>query len=64
MKTDRNLQLQLPEEIVRLDDRATGLSGVIVLHSTRLGPAAGDADYGIIRPTPTRPPTRCVWPKG
>ena len=30
-----------PCEIVRLDDPDAGLEGVIVLHSTRLGPAAG-----------------------
>ncbi|RYI28123.1 MAG: amino acid dehydrogenase, partial [Acetobacteraceae bacterium] len=30
-----------PCEIVRLDDPATGLEGVIVIHSARLGPAAG-----------------------
>lgn len=41
MSIDRSLQPQVPEEIVRLDDPATGLSGVIVLHSTKLGPAAG-----------------------
>lgn len=41
MKMASDVQLQLPEQIVRLDDRAAGLSGVIVLHSTRLGPAAG-----------------------
>lgn len=38
---DRSAQLKLPEEIVCLDDPESGLSGVIVLHSTRLGPAAG-----------------------
>ena len=30
-----------PEEIVRLSDPDSGLDGAIVLHSTRLGPAAG-----------------------
>jgi leucine dehydrogenase len=30
-----------PCEVLRLDDAAAGLEGVIVLHSTRLGPAAG-----------------------
>ena len=30
-----------PENIVRLDDPAAGLDGYIVIHSTRLGPAAG-----------------------
>ncbi|MCW3838095.1 Glu/Leu/Phe/Val dehydrogenase [Sphingomonas canadensis] len=30
-----------PERIVRLEDAATGLSGAIVIDSTRLGPAAG-----------------------
>jgi leucine dehydrogenase len=30
-----------PEEIVPLDDPQSGLRGVIVLHSTKLGPAAG-----------------------
>ncbi len=30
-----------PCEIVRLEDRAAALDGLIVLHSTRLGPAAG-----------------------
>lgn len=32
---------QPPSEIHRLDDPDAGLEGVIVLHSTRLGPAAG-----------------------
>lgn len=30
-----------PERVERFNDPATGLEGVIVLHSTRLGPAAG-----------------------
>lgn len=30
-----------PEEVIRLNDRESGLEGVIVLHSTRAGPAAG-----------------------
>jgi leucine dehydrogenase len=30
-----------PEEVLRLDDPQSGLSGVIVIHSTALGPAAG-----------------------
>ena len=30
-----------PERIERISDPASGLEGVIVLHSTRLGPAAG-----------------------
>ncbi len=41
MAIDRILQAQPPEEIVRLDDPESGLRGVIVLHSTKLGPAAG-----------------------
>lgn len=32
---------QLPERTVTLDDPVAGLSGIIVLHSTALGPAAG-----------------------
>jgi leucine dehydrogenase len=36
-----NAQPHPPEQIVRLDDPQSGLDGVIVLHSTRLGPAAG-----------------------
>ena len=40
-----NLQSQIPAEIVRLDDPKSGLSGVIVLHSMRLGPAAGGCRF-------------------
>lgn len=36
---------QLPQEIVPLSDPRTGLSGVIVIHSTRLGPAAGGCRF-------------------
>lgn len=45
MTIDRSVQPQLPEEIVRLDDASCGLSGVIVLHSTKLGPAAGGCRF-------------------
>lgn len=41
MTFDRTAQPIPPEEVVRLDDPETGLRGVIVLHSTKLGPAAG-----------------------
>ncbi|WP_422056626.1 Glu/Leu/Phe/Val family dehydrogenase [Sphingomonas sp.] len=34
-----------PEELFRLDDPQTGLSGVIVIHSTALGPAAGGCRF-------------------
>jgi leucine dehydrogenase len=37
--------MELPEEVVRLDDPRTGLTGVIVIHSTRLGPAAGGCRF-------------------
>ncbi len=36
---------QSPEQVVRLHDAATGLDGVVVLHSTRLGPAAGGCRF-------------------
>jgi len=42
---DRTAQSAPPEEIVRLDDPKSGLRGVIVLHSTRLGPAAGGCRF-------------------
>ena len=32
-------------EVVRLEDRASGLDGVIVIHSTRLGPGAGGCRF-------------------
>jgi leucine dehydrogenase len=41
MTFDPTLQPHPPEEVVRLHDAESGLSGVIVLHSSRLGPAAG-----------------------
>lgn len=34
-----------PEEVVRFEDPETGLAGVIVIHSTRLGPAAGGCRF-------------------
>lgn len=34
-----------PEEVVRIQDTATGLDGMIVVHSTRLGPAAGGCRF-------------------
>ncbi|WP_066662139.1 MULTISPECIES: Glu/Leu/Phe/Val family dehydrogenase [unclassified Sphingomonas] len=34
-----------PEEVLRLDDPQSGLSGVIVVHSTALGPAAGGCRF-------------------
>ena len=34
-----------PEEVLRLDDLPSGLSGVIVIHSTALGPAAGGCRF-------------------
>lgn len=39
----------IAEEFVCLDDPESGLSGVIVLNSTRLGPAAGGAASGDMR---------------
>lgn len=42
---DRATAMQPPEEVVRLDDPQAGLSGVIVIHSTRLGPAAGGCRF-------------------
>lgn len=45
MTFDRTAQSSPPEEIVRLDDPKSGLRGVIVLHSTRLGPAAGGCRF-------------------
>lgn len=30
-----------PEQVIRLDDKKAGLDGLIVIHSTRLGPSAG-----------------------
>ncbi|PEQ13607.1 amino acid dehydrogenase [Novosphingobium sp. PC22D] len=35
----------LPERVVRLHDEETALAGFIVLHSTRLGPAAGGCRF-------------------
>jgi leucine dehydrogenase len=32
-------------EVVRLEDKAAGLDGVIVIHSTRLGPGAGGCRF-------------------
>ncbi|MBW4332148.1 amino acid dehydrogenase [Stakelama sp. CBK3Z-3] len=34
-----------PEKMISLEDQASGLRGVIVLHSTRLGPAAGGCRF-------------------
>ena len=45
MTLDLSLQPQLPEEVVCLDDPESGLSGVIVLHSSKLGPAAGGCRF-------------------
>ena len=45
MTFDRTSQPRPPEEIIRLDDSKSGLRGVIVLHSTRLGPAAGGCRF-------------------
>lgn len=45
MTIDLTSQPQLPEEIVRLNDPESGLSGVIVVHSTKLGPAAGGCRF-------------------
>jgi leucine dehydrogenase len=39
--TMQTLSAATPSEIVRLDDLDTGLEGLIVIHSTRLGPGAG-----------------------
>lgn len=36
---------QPPEHVLRLDDEPSGLRGVIVVHSTRLGPAAGGCRF-------------------
>lgn len=41
MPFDRAPQPHPPEEMIPLDDPESGLRGVIVLHSTALGPAAG-----------------------
>lgn len=41
MVFDRTSHSMPPEELVRLDDPESGLRGLIVLHSTKLGPAAG-----------------------
>lgn len=35
----------VPQHVHKLDDPATGLSGLIVIHSTRLGPAAGGCRF-------------------
>jgi leucine dehydrogenase len=35
----------LPQHVHKLDDPVTGLSGLIVIHSTRLGPAAGGCRF-------------------
>ena len=45
MTVDLKLQSQLPEEVVCLDDPKSSLSGVIVLHSSKLGPAAGGCRF-------------------
>ncbi|MGK6319272.1 Glu/Leu/Phe/Val family dehydrogenase [Sphingomonas sp. DT-204] len=42
---DHAQPMELPEEVVRLDDPRTGLAGAIVIHSTRLGPAAGGCRF-------------------
>lgn len=34
-----------PEQLIRLSDPSVGLDGVIILHSTRLGPAAGGCRF-------------------
>ena len=34
-----------PERVIPIENRAAGLNGVIVLHSTRLGPAAGGCRF-------------------
>lgn len=34
-----------PEEVVRIADASAGLDGVIVIHSTRMGPAAGGCRF-------------------
>lgn len=39
------LPAKVPEQIVRLSDEASGLTGFIVVHSTRLGPAAGGCRF-------------------
>jgi leucine dehydrogenase len=39
------LPAKVPEQIVRLSDKASGLSGFIVVHSTRLGPSAGGCRF-------------------
>ncbi|MDB5584730.1 MAG: amino acid dehydrogenase, partial [Bradyrhizobium sp.] len=35
----------VPERVHSFDDRSTGLKGVIVIHSTRMGPAAGGCRF-------------------
>jgi leucine dehydrogenase len=39
------LPAKVPEQIVRLSDAASGLSGFIVVHSTLLGPSAGGCRF-------------------
>ena len=39
------LPVKAPEQVVRLSDEASGLRGFIVVHSTRLGPAAGGCRF-------------------
>ena len=41
MTLDQTSQPYPPEQVIRLDDPDSGLSGVIVLNSTKFGPAAG-----------------------
>ncbi|MCO5792571.1 MAG: Glu/Leu/Phe/Val dehydrogenase [Blastomonas sp.] len=43
--TDLALATALPERVVKLEDLDFGLEGVIVLHSTALGPAAGGCRF-------------------
>ncbi|SDA10634.1 Glu/Leu/Phe/Val dehydrogenase [Sphingomonas sp. NFR15] len=45
MPVSHSLEPLPPREIVRLDDPASGLEGVIVIHSTSLGAAAGGCRF-------------------
>lgn len=40
-----NLSLSTPEQVIKLEDEKSGLQGVIVVHSTALGPAAGGCRF-------------------
>jgi hypothetical protein len=54
----------LVEQLQVIDDPARGALGVIAIHSTALGPAAGGAVSGTMPPMRMRPPMPCVWHAG